>query len=541
MRALPGRCWSSPELLTLASSAIVASIAIFGVIIDNPGEVPRADVLRPLAVGLFAAILIPATLFAIGGALRYVAYAFPIALFAFFKFPVFMNVAGFYGLHGPAMIYLSVAGMLAIVAAATIGFCRVDPSKVSKGIFIVVGAIVVAMSPDAITSMFRSAGRGQSVAGEISSGIPAPVFSRADLPDIIYIVPDRYGSEETLKRQFNQDNGAFYADLERRGFYVARDGRSNYAKTFTSLASALNMADLAPLNARMGADAWERRPLQQLIRDNAVQRILRGAGYEYHHLGSWWGPNAQNPHADANFYGVDTLWSKMSGFEKAILRLTPIAMIATDGASAERVECSRIKNQLDYIAEARARTSKPLYLFAHLTIPHPPVTMDETGKCRKHVYYPSVGTSWPEYQSAYAGYVVYLNKRLLEIFDAAKEADDERGLVFVIQADEGPYPKRLMQNGLMTMHDFTDGEVREKFGIINAIYWDADAYDPPHLEETPINNWRIILSKISGDDISLIDDERSWLMRSDTFVYDVKDVTPILRRSSPRAPEIQAN
>jgi hypothetical protein len=515
-------------LMTLASSAAVLAIAISGVVLDNPGEVEAGDLVRPTFVGLALALAVPTIFFLIGGVLRYVAFAFPIFLFAFFKFSGFMGVAEFLGLFGTAGFYAALAGLLVVGAVAADSVRRRDERQVARVVFFVAGAMAAASLIGAVGSMLDKNAPGEEVADRIATEIKAPDLKGADLPDIIYLVPDRYGSEETLQRHFNHDNEPFFAELESRGFFVRRDARSNYAKTVSSLASSMNMADLSALNETMGEDAWNRYPLFRLIRENAAQRILRDAGYDYHHLGNWWGPSRRNPHADVTFFGVDTFWSKTTELEKAIMRLTPIASIATDGAAAERVECSRIKNQLDYIEQARAKAKAPLYLYAHLTIPHDPVTMDENGNCIEHVYYPGGGTSWPDYQRAYAGYVTYLNKRLLEIFDAAKRAENGRGLIFVVQADEGPYPKRLQQDGLMVMQDFNDVEIREKFGIINTIYWDAEKYGAPYLTETPINNWRIILSKISGEEIPLVEDERSWLMYSDQYVYNVEDVTSVM-------------
>ncbi len=162
--------------------------------------------------------------------------------------------------------------------------------------------------------------------------------------------------------------------------------------------------------------------------------------------------------------------------------------------------------------------------------------MNAKGDCIAHIYYPEQGTTWEEYRRAYSGYVTYLNKRLLEIFDANRAVDNGRGLIFVIHADEGPYPRRLEGAPDMNMLDFTAEEIHEKFGIINALYWDAKRYGAPYLAETPINNWRIILSKISGDDIPLIDNERSMLMRSDDQVYDVRDVTSAFAKPRLEAP-----
>lgn len=63
----------------------------------------------------------------------------------------------------------------------------------------------------------------------------------AALPNIYYIIVDGYGRSDVLKDLYGADNSDFITFLERRGFFVATDARSNYSKTILSLASSLNM------------------------------------------------------------------------------------------------------------------------------------------------------------------------------------------------------------------------------------------------------------------------------------------------------------
>lgn len=514
-------------LLTIASSASVAFMAIWSVVLDNPGEIAPADISRAVLVFIPFATVVPLILLASPGPLRLAGLAFPLILFAFFKFTGFLGAAEFAGLGKEGSVAAALIGFALVSVAAADCFRRRDPQKLAFGVFIVASAMAVGSGGVAALALFQGNSRGETIAAEIADA-PAVRLDRTDLPDIIYIVPDRYGSKETLAREFGHDNSAFLAALEALGFYVAPNPWSNFAKTVGSLASSMNMSDLSSLTAAMDPHSVDRGPLHLLIRDNAVQRILKAAGYRYEHFGNWWEPTRRSPHADAHFYGIDTAWSRMNEFEHALLRLTPVSIFATDGAAAERAECDRLKNQLERLESVRAESDRPVFIFAHLTMPHDPVTMNETGTCIPNVYYPGYGTQWRDYQAAHAGYVSYLNKRLLEIFDANRAIENGRGLVFVIQSDEGPYPKRLQERPDMIMQDFTADEIREKFGIINALYWDTERYGKAHLTETPINNWRIILSAISGEEMPLVEDERSFLMKSDRLVYDLKDVTDVL-------------
>ncbi|NWG93030.1 MAG: hypothetical protein HXY21_11075 [Parvularculaceae bacterium] len=515
-------------MMTIGASAAAAIMPAAAIVLDNPGEIAAGDVVRPIFFLVGAALIVPAALFAVGGAGRFAALAFPIALFAFFKFTGFYTLAEFAGLHGAAAaIGGAIAFALICVAAADV-FRRRDAAKLASFVFAIFGAIAAGSGAMAALTLLKANKAQQRVVANMIASAPQPALGGANLPDVIYIVPDRYGSDGVLASMFEFDNGEFLDALADRGVFVRRDARSNYAKTIASLASTLNMTDLSPLAASLGPNSGDLGPLRDLIRDNAAQRTLRSAGYSYLHFGSWWEPTRRNPHADANFYGVNTAWSGLSEFERTLLRYTPLSWIATDGASAERRECERLKSQLDRLETVRKSSPGPVFAFAHLTLPHEPITMNKDGACIEHIYFPSRRATWEQYKSAYRDYVAYLNKRLIGIFDANKAADDGRGMIFVIQADEGPFPRRLELDLDMNMHEFNEDEVRQKFGIINALYWDRDRYGPPYLTQTPINNWRLILSKISGETAPLVADERSLLMRSEENVYDMIDVTGVL-------------
>lgn len=526
-------------LFSIGASIAVGFAAVAGVIIDNPGEVAPIEALRPaLAIIAFSTVAIFA-LSKFGGAFRSIAVSMPIILFAILKFAGFFGAGEFLGLSQSGALLTAIVGEIVVIALVVYSISKRDAASVAGFLFFVSSVIGGGLTALALLNVSLSGGAADEAAREIIAAAPSQQISSADFPDIIYIVPDRYGEADVLKREFGHDNSAFLAELGARGFYVERGARSNYAKTVASLASSMNMSSLDAVAEAATPQSADRAPLRRMIADNAVQEKLRAAGYRYEHLGSWWQETRHNPHSDVEFYGVNTLWSSLSEFEHALLRTTPLAWIATHGGFVERNECERLKNQLDYLQQARRQDDAPLFLFAHLTLPHDPVTMDASGNCIEHVYYPGFGTRWDDYKAAYAGYVAFLNKRLLEIIDENIAARGGRDLIFVVQADEGPYPKRLHEDLEMNMHDFSDDEIREKFGIINAIYWDAEKYGAPYLTRTPANNWRIILSKISGEEIPLIEDERSLLMRSDKFVYDNRDVTEIL--DAPRDGVIASN
>lgn len=526
------------ELAAVGASLAVVIMTVAGVAQDNPGHLAPGEVVRAFLALALISIAVPLALFRLGGLGRWIAYAFPVMLFLFFNFSHFIALVAFIGLRGAAAKIATLALLLAICAALPIPFRRRNATMLASFTFVVTASAGAASLVSGLASMAAPDARVASIIEEMTWPVAIPASE--SLPDIIYIVPDRYGSSATLEKAFDYDNSAFYAALRARGFHVKENARANYSKTFQSLPSTLNMTMLDPLFEAMGEDATSRRPLFDMIADNAAQKILRDAGYSFVHLGSWWQPTRRNASADVEFYGLDDGFFSLSEFERAVIRRTPAPWYSTIGAYVDANECDRLKGQLDYLETVREQSDRPVYAFVHLTMPHDPVTMDESGNCIPHLTYPAENTTWDDFRSAFRGHLVFLNNRLLEIFDANAAKDGGRGLVFVIQADEGPYPRRMREDGDVDQFTYDADELQSKFGIINAIYWNESRYGPPTLTETPINNWRLIFSKVLGADTPLIENERSVAFRNEKRPYETRDVTARLRRGGEDMRELAA-
>ncbi|GAH09708.1 unnamed protein product, partial [marine sediment metagenome] len=78
------------------------------------------------------------------------------------------------------------------------------------------------------------------------------IRNKRNLPDIYYLIFDRYGSNDMLKAIFNYDNSQFINYLKEKDFYVVNKARSNYQKTAHSLASSLNMQYINYLTDEVG-------------------------------------------------------------------------------------------------------------------------------------------------------------------------------------------------------------------------------------------------------------------------------------------------
>lgn len=514
------------SLLWSSVSLCVVVAVVLGAMLDNGHLVSFADVARPLAVLSLTAVALNLVLMAL---LPTLGRIFPAALLAAFA----------YGRVRHGLADIAYEAFLAWGCIASLPFAlhlvlrRFDRSRVLRalvtGASIAALATCVAVAPslfyrgppavdeDFATDLRNTAGASRAV---------------AELPDILYIVPDRYPSSATLHREFGVDNAEFYKALRSRGFIVQEDALANYPKTFQSLASTLNSGYLDNFTKAYGARTGDRRPVFDAIQDNVVQEHLRGLGYEFHNYGNWWEPTRLNRWAEVNDQGhPGHLLDGLSELERLLLRSTPASdLLPRFGAGLDTAECRRIQRKFRRLRDV-GNGPAPVFVFAHILVPHPPIVMDASGDCldRPMNYRPG-RTNWRDFSNAWIGYLRYFNAAVLRVVDRqlARRGGNGRPLLFVVQSDEGPFP-RLVRQG-HAFHTMTLPDLRMKMGILNAVRlpaeMDAARHDRPSIA-TPINNWRIILGALSGNRMDVLP-HRSYIYPSADSVYRFCDVTDLL-------------
>ena len=121
----------------------------------------------------------------------------------------------------------------------------------------------------------------QSSSFEIQDDDLDPIILGADsknISDIYYIVMDEYAPLRTLDEVFDYDNSNYVEFLEDRGFYVTKNSHSNYAVTFLSLSSTLNMEYQNYLSDIVDSESIDQRIPYQLISNNAVMKDFKSLG-----------------------------------------------------------------------------------------------------------------------------------------------------------------------------------------------------------------------------------------------------------------------
>lgn len=221
-----------------------------------------------------------------------------------------------------------------------------------------------------------------------SLAIPGPVGTltrdtpASALPDIYLVLLDGYPRSDTLAESFAFDNEPFLTRMSALGFETKRESRSNYNGTELTLASMMNMsqvADIPGLADRSEPPQAQSRALTRAINRGRALEVLRREGYEIVSIPS--------DVSSVTMYSADRVLDsgQMTSFEFEIMQQGSIPNVASDaqrswllGQHRDRVNATF--DQLGDIAAERA--DHPRFVFAHVMAPHAPVVFGPAGEPR---------------------------------------------------------------------------------------------------------------------------------------------------------------
>ncbi len=346
-----------------------------------------------------------------------------------------------------------------------------------------------------------------------------------DLPDVYYIIVDRYAGLAALAETYGFDNDPFMTELEGRGFSVARHAHANYIKTPLSVVSSLDLEYLdADLLKAEATDGGDRGPIQvRLSQHLVVPTALKELGYAYVHVGNWWAPTQTNVDADRTFR-----YEGQDEFSNALLQTTVLRGLSNPHVAPDDPwdwDTMRDNNlyALDVLDEVPSLPG-PKYVFAHLVTTHPPYVHNIDGSMTGRDVVAERGEA-----ESYVRQLQYANARLLGIVDRIVASDPDA--VIMLQADEGPFPERYdADDWSFRWAEATPEELEQKFGILYAMRvpgadLQAEGF---HDSLTPVNAFRIIFNARFGTDFDLLPD-RVYAHTDLRHFYDFIDVTDRLR------------
>ena len=433
---------------------------------------------------------------------------------------LFFNYGDALAISGLDWVGLAITWILLFLFVALLVVRTNRPLQNVRGFLTAVGIILVIIPTINIIEHEVRFGGHDIVTSEATGNENPVVMANETLPDIYYIIPDRYGSETSLEKDFQFDNSDFIDYLTNKGFYVATNSHSNYSRTFASLASSLNMEYINYLTDQLGENFGYNYPMWQLIQDNKVQSFLKAGGYKFINLGDEWDGTWRNANADVNY----NLYVQPE-FPTLLFRKTLAYPFCWKLGIFEDDRTMHMKNTMylfDKLAEI-PKIEEPTFTFAHLLLPHDPYVFNSDG---------SYKTLQEEQQSSYRDNYVeqleFANSKLESLVDTLL-TDSRVPPIIIIQADEGPFPVSEPWLG----EKATKAGLEIKMGILNAYYLPGVDKDALYPSITPVNSFRLVFNLYFDAGFGLLDDKSYAYDEGypEKFVYRFLDVTDKLKQN----------
>ena len=487
---------------------LIAAFPVVSLYAHNVREAPPSALARPIGLALLgtAAVWLAFRLATRSAARAGLATSLLVALF--FGFGQICRVvdqvceylSGFWVEH-QTIPPLGVLALLTIAAwaALRVVFRRPGDFRRATAYLNVSAAILVAL-PSLGAASARMRQPASPLPGLATSKVPAPTSAgpvTGRRPDIYFIVLDGYARSDVMKDLFGFDNGPFLGRLERKGFFVARRSTSNYCQTRLSIASTLNADYLDRLlDPSARADLL---PISTLIHDNRVVRLLRPRGYRFVSFATGFEPT--------DCFDADLFLQPgpaPTEFDRLLVEMTPLGPIFAEVKMQDRYSAGRDRTLflLDALPKV-ASMPGPTFTYAHVVCPHPPFLFGEHGEdvspreIFPHAFNPRLADrkfGTPDYfREAYRKQSIFLTDAVEAMIGRLLAASPEPPII-ILQSDHGSWLRYHPDDA-----DATD--LRERFGILNAIYLPGRKPDTLDDRMTSVNTFRAVLSDAFGEDL----------------------------------------
>jgi hypothetical protein len=301
-------------------------------------------------------------------------------------------------------------------------------------------------------------------------------------------VLDSYTSSGSLEKYWNYDNGDFVNHLQKKGFVIGVDSRSNYNSTRLSISSTLNMSFLN--HPRELNFDWPNGYFRSLdmIENNYVVKNFQSLGYQIYNLSIF------------DIAKISRTYSAVTYIEKNSAA-DYIFNLTIFGTAVERLKLNNFyKVNLELLSGLKQLSSnisgQPKFVYAHIFLPHHPYSFDRSGKI----------LSWwkrgnLENKESYLDQLIFTNKMIAGAIDTIL-SNSKITPIIIIQGDHG-------------FRYIPGKEEAEGYTILNAYLLPDGGDKKIYPSITPVNSFRLIFNFYFGGNYKLLED-KSFLIEPDT-------------------------
>jgi hypothetical protein len=313
---------------------------------------------------------------------------------------------------------------------------------------------------------------------------------------------DGYPRPDTLTQVFGINNRGFVEALESRGFVNYPGSRSNYTKTWLSLASMFNGEYLHSfVNDLPDAESEHMRALHRYISHSSMMALLERRGYATWSLSSAFTNVA--PDAVDRFVRP----SHPTEFEVVLLQQSLFSRLLPDVVTSfvANQEKAAVYDTLKALARtAEADSPSPRFVFAHVLSPHAPFILGADGPTH-HLSdcFPLTCPFWDpttdgtgltvsEYGVGLADQIPPLNTAILQAIDHIEIADP--GGLIIVMSDHGSRYSledgtEQFRNILAVRSPARELGIPDDVSLVNLFRYLSDTYFGTNLQPLAYEAW----------------------------------------------------
>jgi hypothetical protein len=331
-----------------------------------------------------------------------------------------------------------------------------------------------------------------------------------EFPNIYHIVLDGYAGNEVLNEFYNYQNNEFTTFLQTNDFIVPSKSTTNYAITFLSLTSILNMEYVNDFVKQLGPDSNNQHPVYEMTKNNQVMQILKDYGYKIIILGSTVEFATEFTESDVVLCSEKSLTNT-----EFIINLVKTSMLKPIYSMLFETSRDKITCSLDNLPNLHEEYESPIYVFSHILLPHPPFQFGPNGEEIDPTKI-EISDDWNN-KEGYINQVKFANKKISEFVTKIKA--DNNNSIILLHGDHG--------TGSVSDLDLSGDGIKQRMMIFNAYHLPGNPTIIPYDGISPVNSYRIIMNSYFEKDYPLLDDKSYFSTHNEP--YDLIDVTSKLR------------